>query len=245
MKKIFIVALLPFLFSFSTYAKSENKNTKTSSAESVDESKITSPDEALAALTEGNQRFVSKKALKQDFNEQVQNTKSDQHPFAAVISCLDSRVPPEIVFDQGFGDIFVGRVAGNVVNPDLLGSLEFATKVKGSKLIMVLGHTSCGAVAGACGDVKLGSLTQLLDKIKPSVDKVKSTNKKFDPKSMKNVDEVAIANVQFQADRITKESSIIADLVKEGKVKVVGAMYNLETGKVSVIPTTTGKQASR
>ncbi len=213
-----------------THQASESSNSR---FEKVDESKITTPQIAIEELRKGNVRFTSRKMLKQNFIEQVKEGAHGQHPYAAIVSCLDSRVPPELVFDQGLGDIFVARVAGNVINPDILGSLEFATQVKGSKLVLVLGHTSCGAVAGACQDVKLGSLTQLLTKINPSVDKIKKEKSAgFDPKNESHIDQVSRENVLAQVAAIEAQSPIIAGLVKDGKVQVIGAMYDIATGKV-------------
>ncbi len=137
------------------------------SAFEVDESKITSPQAALDALIAGNERFVSGDVINQDFAKQIAKTSTGQKPYATILSCLDSRIPPEIVFDQGIGDVFVGRVAGNIEDVHMLGSFEFATELSGTKLLVVMGHTSCGAVGGACANAKLGSLTHLLTDIQP------------------------------------------------------------------------------
>jgi carbonic anhydrase len=186
---------------------------------------INSSDEALNELKNGNNRFVEGKLENTDYKEQVQSTKDDQHPHSVILSCLDSRVPPEIIFDQGFGNIFVARVAGNIEDANILGSLEFATKIKGSKLIVVMGHNKCGAIKGAVDNAELGNLTQLVEQIKPSI-----TGDKSNPDKM--LDETSRNNVKLTIENILKHSDVISALVKEGKVKIVGAYYDLNTGKV-------------
>ena len=201
----------------------------------VDESKITTPDEALAALTAGNERFVSGNALNQDFSKQIAKTTEDQKPYAGILSCLDSRIPPEIVFDQGIGDVFVGRVAGNVESVNMVGSFEFAAALKGIKLLVVMGHTSCGAVAGACQNAKLGNLTALLGEIQPSVELVKNENPGENVCATPFVDDISAANVAHTIKGIREMSPVIVDLETQGKLKVVGAMYDITTGKVTFI----------
>jgi carbonic anhydrase len=201
--------------------------------DSVDESAINTPAEALQALKDGNQRFLSGNTLNQDWKAQIEATAGGQAPYASVLSCLDSRVPPEILFDQGIGDIFVGRVAGNVESINMLGSFEFAKGVKGTKLLVVLGHTSCGAVGGACQNVKLGSLTQLLSEIKPSVDIVQARHPEENVCEMPHVDEISKENVLRTVSDIREKSPIISELEAEGKLKVVGAMYDVATGEVT------------
>jgi carbonic anhydrase len=186
---------------------------------------INTPDDAVNELKNGNKRFTDGKLENTDYKEQVQATKEDQHPHSVILSCLDSRVPPEIVFDQGFGNIFVARVAGNIEDDNILGSLEFATKIKGSKLIVVLGHNKCGAVKGAVDNAELGNLTQLVNQIKPAI-----TGDKSNPDKM--LDETSRKNVKLTIENILKHSEVISGLVKEGKVKIVGAYYDLNTGKV-------------
>lgn len=186
---------------------------------------INSPDDAISELKKGNTRFVEGKLENTDYKEQVQATKDDQHPHSVILSCLDSRVPPEIIFDQGFGNIFVARVAGNIEDDNILGSMEFATKLKGSKLIVVMGHNKCGAVKGAVDNAELGNLTQLVNQIKPAI-----TGDKSNPDKM--LDETSKNNVKLQIESILKHSDVISALVKEGKVKIVGAYYDLSTGKV-------------
>ncbi len=198
----------------------------------VDESKIATPDDALAALIAGNERFVSGNPLNQDFARQIEKTSLDQAPYATVLSCLDSRIPPEIIFDQGIGDLFVGRVAGNIEDIHMLGSFEFAKYVEGTKLLVVMGHTSCGAVGGACENAKLGSLTHLLAEIRPAVELVQSRHPERDVCQKPHVDEIAEENVRRTIRDIREKSQVIADLEAEGKLEVVGAMYDISTGEV-------------
>ena len=198
----------------------------------VDESKIQTPQDALEALKAGNQRFVSGATLDQDFKKQIEKTKSGQAPYAVILSCLDSRVPPEIVFDQGIGDLFVGRVAGNIEDTHMLGSMEFATEVVGSRLLVVLGHTSCGAVIGACENVKLDKLTDLLSDIRPAVAAVEAAHPGEDVCHGPLVDLAAEENVRRTIRDIREKSQIIADREKQGKLMVVGAMYDVATGEV-------------
>jgi len=194
-------------------------------------------DKALDILKSGNQRFISGASKQRDLLRQAKITSKGQYPFAVVLSCMDSRGSPEIIFDQGIGDVFSVRVAGNVLDEDQLGGLEFATAAVGSHLIVVMGHTRCGAVAGACSGVELGSLTQLLQKIEPAVDAVKKAMKttSMNCQDYKIVDEIAKQNVLNVVHDITTKSKIISDLVNSGKVKIVGAMQDLNTGKVTFI----------
>lgn len=198
----------------------------------VDESKIKTPDEALEALIDGNKRFVDGKPLRQDFERQIAKTADGQAPYATVLSCLDSRIPPEIIFDQGIGDLFVGRVAGNIEDINMLGSFEFAKAVVGTKLLVVMGHTSCGAVGGACENVKLGSLTHLLAEIRPAVELVQSRHPGENVCAAPHLDEIAEENVKKTVQDIREKSKTISDLEGEGKLRVVGAMYDISTGEV-------------
>ena len=188
---------------------------------------VNSPDDALAELKNGNDRFMNNKLINTNYKEQIEHTKSDQHPHSVILSCLDSRIPPEIIFDQGIGNIFVARNAGNIEDLNVLGSMEFATKVKGTKLIVVMGHNHCGAVKGAIEDAELGNLTQLVEQIKPAI--IKNDNKDLVS------DETSKNNVKMTIADILKRSVTISDLVKENKVKIVGAYYDLTTGKVVFI----------
>ena len=199
----------------------------------VDESKITSPQAALDALKAGNERFVSGDVINQDFARQIEKTSTGQKPYATILSCLDSRIPPEIVFDQGIGDVFVGRVAGNIEDNHMLGSFEFATELSGTKLIVVMGHTSCGAVGGACANAKLGNLTQLLTESTPAVDLVKAKHPGKDVCAAPLLDQIAEENVIKTVNDIRERSPIIAALETSGKIMVVGAMYDLSSGEVT------------
>jgi len=191
---------------------------------------------AKQMLMEGNARFVSQGFLIRDFQSQVQMTSTGQYPFAAVVSCIDSRIPTEIVFDQGIGDIFNARVAGNFVNDDILGSLEFACKLAGSKLIVVMGHTSCGAVKGACDDAKLGNLTQMLGKIKPAVEQTGTAEGEArDSSNLNFVNRVAEANVKLTIDAIRKQSPVLNEMEENGEIEITGAMYDVKTGSVNFL----------
>ena len=195
-----------------------------------------SPKAAIELLKEGNQRFLDGKPLNRDFSEQIGMTSTGQFPFASVVSCIDSRIPTEIVFDQGIGDIFNARVAGNFVNTDILGSLEFACKLAGSKAIVILGHTSCGAVKGACDHAKLGNLTAMLENINPALDKV-STPEGTDRSSgnLDFVNEVAVENVKLNIQRLKEDSPVLNEMIEAGEIEVVGAMYDVKSGKVSFL----------
>ena len=190
------------------------------------------PDKALEMLKQGNARFVSDKAIKYDRLARVKQTAEGQFPFAAIVSCLDSRIPPEIVFDRGIGDLFVARVAGNFVNDDILGSLEFATKLAGAKLIVVMGHTECGAVKGACDSAQLGLLTSTLANINPAV---KAVTGDFTPRSSQNaafVQAVAEMNVQLTMKKLRDRSVVLREMIDSGQINLVGAMYDVASGKV-------------
>jgi carbonic anhydrase len=190
------------------------------------------PEAALKRLQEGNDRFVAGQALHCDLLEQVRSTAKQQAPFAAVLGCIDSRVPPELIFDQNIGDMFVGRVAGNIASTDLIGSLEFATALAGAKLVVVLGHSECGAVKGAIDDAKLGSLTGVLQQIRPALAKL---DYKGVPSSKDKalVQRVAEQNAKDAAAQLTSRSETMAALVREGKLKIVYAMHDVGSGKVS------------
>jgi carbonic anhydrase len=191
------------------------------------------PQTALEILKEGNQRFVNNLKANRNLLQQVNETSEGQFPFATILSCIDSRTSAELVFDQGLGDIFSVRIAGNILNQDILGSMEFATKVAGSKIVVVLGHTKCGAIKGACSNVELGNLTSLLKKIKPAIEKETNTSENRTGDNLAFVDKVAEINVKLTIDRIRNESPIIADLEKENKIDIVGGMYDVETGLVT------------
>lgn len=191
------------------------------------------PDKALDILKEGNDRFVNNLKANRNLLQQVNETSAGQFPFATILSCIDSRTSAELIFDQGLGDVFSIRVAGNILNEDILGSMEFATKLAGTKIIVVLGHTKCGAIAGACNHVELGNLTTLLNKIQPAIDHETTTKENRNGSNAEFVKNVTALNVTLTIDRIRKESPVVTELEKEGKIKIIGAMYEVETGKVT------------
>ncbi len=201
-----------------------------------EEQKAMTPDAVLERMMAGNARFVAGTPKNQDVKKSMEVSSKGQFPIATVLSCLDSRVPVELVFDQGIGDIFVGRVAGNVENADQLGSMEFATKLAGTKLVFVLGHSSCGAVKGACDGAKLGNLTVLLEKIQPAVDAVEGHEEKGrNSKNKEFVAAVVEQNVRQTVADIRKDSPVLAKMEKDGEIKIVGGVYDLHTGKVTLL----------
>ncbi|BDI16225.1 carbonic anhydrase [Nostoc cf. commune SO-36] len=189
-----------------------------------------SSNEAIRRLLDGNQRFIEQKRKYPDQSlERLRLVAKAQYPFAAILGCADSRVPAEIVFDQGLGDLFVVRVAGNVVSDTVIGSLEYSTAVLGSQLIMVLGHRRCGAVAEAIKNEPLpGRIGLIIEGIKPSVEKVKF-------RTGDNMQDAVIANIQYQTEKLQESSTILAKLLREGKLKIVGACYDIDTGKINII----------
>ena len=193
------------------------------------------PDLALEILKEGNDRFVKNLKANRNLLQQVNETAQGQFPFATILSCIDSRTSAELIFDQGLGDVFSIRIAGNILNEDILGSMEFATKVVGTKIIIVLGHTKCGAIVGACNNVELGNLTALLDKVKPAIAIEKETTENRTGSNVRFVDNVTTNNVIHTIERIRSESPIILDLENTGAIKIVGAIYNVDTGSVNFL----------
>ena len=193
------------------------------------------PEKSLQELKEGNKRFQANYKADRNLKEQVADTSGGQYPFATILSCIDSRVSSELIFDQGIGDVFSARIAGNFVNDDILGSMEFACKLAGTKLIVVLGHTACGAVKGACDDVKLGKLTGMLEKIKPAVNSVSEPE---DP-SLRNssniefVNNVAEKNVHLTIDKIKADSEVLDKMVQNNEINIVGGMYDVQSGAVT------------
>lgn len=190
------------------------------------------PREALNKLIEGNKRFTDQKMENRNLLDQAATTAEGQFPFAVTLSCIDSRTSMEQIFDQGIGDIFSTRIAGNIVNEDILGSMEFSCAAAGSKLIAVIGHTKCGAVKGACDDVKLGNLTTLLSKIQPSVE---AENTVSDTRNSSNgdfVEKVSLINVKRSVNEILEKSEVLRDLVNSGKVGIVGGTHDIATGEV-------------
>lgn len=193
------------------------------------------PQKALQFLKEGNQRFVQNLKLNRNLLEQVQYYRHGQHPFAIVLSCMDSRTSAELIFDQGLGDIFSLRIAGNILNDDIIGSMEYACSVVGSKLIMILGHSKCGATQGACAGKKVGKLTQLLDKLTVSVEEVKQEmpdRSKTDPEF---VEAVTQHNIHHSMDEILLRSPVLKDLYDQGKIGLVAAYHHLDTGEVEFL----------
>jgi carbonic anhydrase len=192
------------------------------------------PDQIIEDMKKGNERFRSGKMVARNYLAQQRATAAGQYPAAVVLGCIDSRVPAEIIFDAGIGDTFNARIAGNVVNDDILGSMEFACAVSGAKVVLVFGHTACGAIKGAIDDVEMGNLTGLLARIKPAI-----TRTKFDgEKSSKNyayVDAVARTNVLVALDNIRRRSPVLEDLEKKGSIKIAGAMYDLASGMANLI----------
>lgn len=198
------------------------------------QAKIT-PAEALRWLKEGNARFVENRRLERDLPKHVEVTGSGQYPFAFVLGCVDSRVSPELVFDQGIGDIFSARIAGNFINDDILGSMEFATKVAGARLIVVLGHSKCGAIMGACDDVQLGNLTGLLAKLKPAVEAIPAPAGTRSSANAAFVQQVAEKNVALAVEAIAERSPVLEEMLQKGEIEIAGAMYDVDTGEVTFI----------
>jgi len=190
------------------------------------------PIQALELLKEGNQRFINGNQASRDFLAQANETATAQYPFAVVLNCIDSRVSAEIIFDQGIGDIFSIRIAGNIINEDILGSMEFACAAAGSKMIVVLGHSSCGAVKGACDNVQLGNLTSLLDKVQPAIDAEKSVKEDRSSKNDDFVTKVTKINVKNAVNEILEKSPTLKNLVDQGTCGIVGGVHDLASGKI-------------
>tara|TARA_B100000767_G_scaffold275120_1_gene310547 strand:+ start:428 stop:1057 length:630 start_codon:yes stop_codon:yes gene_type:complete len=193
------------------------------------------PQSSLDALKKGNHRFVNRIQVTRNLKAQVEETSTGQYPFATVLHCIDSRVSAEHIFDQGIGDLFSIRIAGNFVNEDILGSMEFACKLAGTKVIVVLGHTACGAVKGACDHVRLGNLTALINKIEPAVDAVQfPTDPDLRNSSNINfVNDVAMKNIEMTINNIRTRSSVLVEMEANGEINIVGGMYDIVTGKVT------------
>jgi carbonic anhydrase len=194
-----------------------------------------SPSMALEILKEGNERFVNNLKINRNLLEQVNDTKDGQFPFAIVLSCIDSRTSAELIFDQGLGDVFSVRIAGNILNDDILGSMEFACKLAGSKLIVVLGHSKCGAIKGACSDVKLGKLSGLLSKIKVSVDEVRAELPDTDSLDPEFIKAVESHNVLHTMDMILENSPVLKELFDAGEIGITGGIYDVDTGEVEFV----------
>lgn len=191
------------------------------------------PSLALQILKEGNARFVSNIKAHRDLLEQANVTSAGQFPFAAILSCIDSRTSAELIFDQGLGDIFSIRIAGNILNDDILGSMEFSCKLSGSKLIVVLGHTKCGAISGACDNVELGHITGLLEKIKPAIELEKTTAEERNSSNQNFVRNVTKNNINIVVHKIRQQSPILLEMEQAGEIKIVGGLYDLDNGQVT------------
>jgi carbonic anhydrase len=187
---------------------------------------------ALDILKDGNKRFVSNLKVNRNLLQQANDTSDGQHPFAVILSCIDSRTSAELIFDQGLGDVFSVRIAGNIVNEDILGSMEFGCKVAGAKIIVVLGHTKCGAIKGACDNVELGNLTGLISKIKPAVDQETTTTENRTSSNANFVENVAELNVSLSVKNILLKSPIIAEMVKNEEITIVGGVHDISSGEV-------------
>jgi carbonic anhydrase len=194
------------------------------------------PAMALDLLKDGNKRFVNNLKVNRNLLQQANETSDGQHPFAVILSCIDSRTSAELIFDQGLGDIFSVRIAGNIINEDILGSMEFGCKVAGSKIIVVLGHTKCGAVKGACDHVEMGNLTSLLSKIRPAVDDEVSTKENRTSSNAPFVENVAIINVKRTVRSIMERSSILKDMIEKGEIGIIGGIHDITTGVVTFYP---------
>jgi len=196
------------------------------------------PSMALTLLNEGNKRFVNNLKVNRNLLQQVNESSDGQHPFAIILSCIDSRTSAELIFDQGLGDIFSVRIAGNIINEDILGSMEFACKVAGSKIIVVLGHTKCGAVIGACDHIEMGNLTALLTKIRPAVDDETLTKENRNSKNSVFVENVATINVKRTVKSIMQRSPILKEMIESGQIGIVGGTHDISTGEVNFYPDT-------
>lgn len=191
------------------------------------------PEMALDLLKEGNKRFVNNLKINRNLLQQANETSDGQHPFAVILSCIDSRTSAELIFDQGLGDIFSVRIAGNIINEDILGSMEFGCKVAGSKIIVVLGHTKCGAVKGACDHVEMGNLTALLTKLRPAVDDETTTKENRNSKNEEFVENVSTINVKRTVKSIMERSPILKEMIQNGEIGIVGGTHDIATGQVT------------
>jgi carbonic anhydrase len=229
------VALLPLGFSGCTAVAPQRRDL----AAIKQEQAALTPAQVLASLKRGNERFASGKAHRRDMLHDQRTTASGQYPHAAILSCIDSRAPAEFVFDAGIGDIFNARIAGNIADADLVGSMEFACKLAGARLVVVMGHTSCGAIKGACDRVELGNLTGLLDKIQPAVAAVHDVPGERTSKNTAFVEAVAETNVRLTVQRIRQLSPILREMEAAGQIQIVGCIYDLQTARVRFLPAAT------
>ncbi len=196
------------------------------------------PSMALNLLNEGNKRFLNNLKINRNLLQQANETSDGQNPFAIILSCIDSRTSAELIFDQGLGDIFSVRIAGNIINEDILGSMEFACKVAGSKIIVVLGHTKCGAVKGACDHIEMGNLTALLNKIRPAVDDETLTKENRNSNNSVFVENVSTINVKRTVKSIMQRSTILKEMIESGQIGIVGGTHDISTGEVTFYPDT-------
>lgn len=220
------------LLMLSTFAFADNNEPRTDRVITLEEQQVLTPNQVVELLGGGNDRFVKGTKTIRDHSALVRDAAAGQHPKAVILSCVDSRVPVEDVFDQGIGDIFVARVAANIENTDILGSIEFATKVSGAKLIVVLGHESCGAIAAAIDNVQLGNITALLENVKPAVEALSDYSGEKTSANPEFVHLVAEKNVELTIQDILAKSPIVAQMVKDGEVNIVGGLYDLHSGEV-------------
>jgi len=218
-----------------TISCSENKQevAKVDNVITKEEQQSLTPDKIMTLLKEGNERFVKGELTVKDFPKQIIEASKGQYPKAVILSCLDSRVPIEKVFDRSIGDVFVARVAGNIVNEDILASMEYGCKVSGAKVIVVLGHTDCGAVKSAIDNVQMGNITELLAKIRPSIDSLGPYSGEKTSKNKEFVEKVSDENVKTAIDKIRMESPILKEMEEKGEIEIVGGVYNIDNGKVS------------
>jgi carbonic anhydrase len=232
-----LVGLLTLLLTVtgcSTSAPTETPQRRDLAAIKAEQAALT-PAQVLESLRQGNERFASGKTRPRDMLHDQQVTAAGQYPHAVILSCIDSRAPAEIIFDAGLGDLFNARIAGNIADADLVGSMEFACKVSGAKLVLVMGHTSCGAIKGACDRVQLGNLTGLLEKIQPAVEAVRDVTGERTSKNAAFVEAVGEANVRLTVERIRELSPILREMESTGKIQIAGCIYDLDTGRVRLL----------
>jgi carbonic anhydrase len=231
--RIFFSLLVLILVTSS--AQAENSTALVERVLTQEEQAALTPDQVLTALKQGNQRFLSGTVTSRDHSSQVRSAANGQFPKAIVLSCVDSRIPVEDVFDRGIGDIFVARVAGNFENTDILGSMEFATAVSGARLVVVMGHSDCGAVKAAIDGAELGNITAMLENIKPAIDSLADYDGDKTSANPDFVRKVTVRNIEISIEDIRKRSPVINNLEREGKVKIVGALYDMETGAITFL----------
>lgn len=203
-----------------------------------DTQSTTTPERALEFLREGNYRFVNNLKTNRNLLKQVNETRDGQFPIAAILTCIDSRTSAELIFDQGLGDIFSIRIAGNVINEDILGSMEFACKIAGSKLVVVMGHSKCGAISGACDNIQMGNLSTLLNKIQPSVYYERTVTENRNSKNEEFVDKVTRIQVKQSLEAVVERSVVLREMIEQGEIGLIGALYNVETGLVEFLEDT-------